>query len=193
MLRPGRTLLAAVALPLILAVAAACGGGGSNTPSQPADRAANALARGIAAQNANKLDEATQDYFEVLSYDPRNKFAFFDLGQIAKFQNRLQIAEGYYRSAIEIDPKYGSALFGLGLVRMAFNDIQGAIDLYLRAIVEEPTNAAAHYNLGLMLRIQGKTAEGDAEIARAIQLDPKLTPPPSPTATPKLASPTPTR
>jgi tetratricopeptide (TPR) repeat protein len=191
MLRPGGTLLAALALPVILALAAACGG--SNAPSKSFDPVGDALARGIAAHNANKLDEATKDYFEVLFNDPKNKFAFYNLGQIARTQNKLAIAEGYYRSALEADPTYGPALFGLGVVRQAFNSVQEAVDLYTKDIAIEPTNAAAHYNLGILLRIQGKTAQGDAEIARAIQLDPTLPQPPAPTPTPKPASPTPTR
>jgi len=188
---PARHTLVGLALPLMLALAA-CGGG--NAPAKPADPAADALARGIAAQNANKMDEATKDYFETLANDPKNKFAYYNLGQIAKVQNRLQVAEGYYRSALEIDPNYGPALFGVGYVRQAFNAIQEAIDFYRKDIAVEPNNAAAHYNLGILLRLQGKTSEGDAEIARAMQLDPKLPQPPSPTPTPKpTTTPTPTR
>ena len=185
------TFGSALVLPVILTLAASCGGSG--TVAKPADPAADALARGIAAHNADKLDEATKDYFEVLSSDPKNKFAFYNLGQIARVQNRLAIAEGYYRAALEADGNYGPALFGLGVVRQAFNAVQEAIDLYRKDIGLEPNNAAAHYNLGLLLRIQGKTAEGDAEIAKAIQLDPKLPQPPAPTPTPKPATPTPTR
>jgi tetratricopeptide (TPR) repeat protein len=180
------TLFGAAVLPLIVALAAACGGGGS--AGQPPAPTQDPLARGIAAQNANKMDEATKAYFEVLSSDPKNKFAYTNLGQIARFQNRFAIAEGYYRSALEIDPNFGLALFGLGATRQALNFIQDAIDLYRKDIAVEPTNAAAHYNLGILLRLQGKIAEGDAEIARAIQLDPKL-PLPGPATTVK---PTPT-
>ena len=176
------------ALPVVLAVAA-CGGGSAG---QPPAATPDALTRGIAAQNANKMDEATRAYFEVLSNDPKNKFAYTNLGQIARFQNRFAIAEGYYRSALEIDPNFGLALFGLGATRQALNFIQDAIDLYRKDIAVEPNNAAAHYNLGILLRLQGKIAEGDAEIARAIQLDPKL-PQPGPVTTAKpttTASPT---
>ena len=180
----------ALALSIILA---ACGGGSGSPPAKPGDPAADALARGIAAQNANRMDEATKDYFETLANDPKNKFAYYNLGQIARVQNRLAIAEGYYRSSLEIDPNFGPALFGLGVVRQAFNSVQEAIDLYRKDIAVEPNNAAAHYNLGILLRIQGKTAEGEAEIAKAIQLDPKLPQPPAPSATPKSPSPTPTR
>ena len=69
---------------------------------------------------------------------------------------------------------------------------EDAIALYRQDISVEPNNAAAHY-LGILLRVQGKTAEGDAEVARGKQLDPKLSQPPAPTATPKPATPTPTR
>jgi Tfp pilus assembly protein PilF len=185
------TLLGAVALPLVLALAAACGGGGGG--AKPADPTPDALARGIAAHNAGKIDEAKKAYFEVLMGDPKNKFAYYNLGQIARTAGQLAIAEGYYRSALETDPNYGPALFGLGAVRQAFNAVQEAIDLYRKDIAVEPNNAAAHYNLGILLRIQGKTAEGDAEIARAIQLDPKLPQPATPAPSPKTATPTPTR
>ena len=126
--------------------------------------------------------------------DPEQAFRFsaraVDDGAV---EVRFAIAEGYYRSALQTDPNYGPALFGLGVVRQVFNSVQEAVDLYTKDIAIEPTNAAAHYNLGILLRIQGKTAQGDAEIARAIQLDPKLPQPPAPTPTPKPASPTPTR
>ena len=170
---------------LVTLFTAACGGAAA--PAKP-DPAADALARGIAAHNANKMDEATKDYFEVLSSDPKNKFAFYNLGQIARIQNRLAIAEGYYRSALEIDPNYGPALFGVARVRELLGAVPEAIELYKKDISFEPNNASAHYNLGILLRLQGKTAQGDAEIARAIQLDPKL-PVPGPVST---AKPTPT-
>ena len=189
---PRQRIRFGAALPVILALAAACGGGG--TPAKLADPAADALARGINAQDANKIDEATKDYFEVLFNDPKNKFAFYNLGQIARNQNKLAQAEGYYRSALESDPNFGPALFGLGAVRQALNALDEAISLYRKDIAVEPNNAAAHYNLGILLRIQGKTVEGDAEIARGIQLDPKLPQPPAPTPTQKPTSnPTPTR
>ena len=167
------------------ALVTACGGG-ATTPTPPGDPAAMALARGIAAHNAGRADEAKQAYYETLFHDPRNKFAFYNLGQIARNTNQLAVAEGYYRSSLELDPSYGPALFGLGTVRMGLNFLADAIDIYRKDIVVEPDNAAAHYNLGICLRLSGKIAEGDAEIAKGIQLDPKLTAPPSirPTPTP---------
>jgi tetratricopeptide (TPR) repeat protein len=173
---------------LALGVAASCGVGSSAPPSPPADLAGEALARGIAAHNAGKTDEAKQAYYETLYRDPKNKFAFYNLGQIARFANKPQVAEGYYRSAVEIDANFAPALFGLGAVRQTLDATAEAIDLYRRVIAIEPANAAAHYNLGILLRLSGKVVEGDAEIAKGMQLDPKLTAPP-----PVRPTPTPTR
>ena len=171
---------------LVVAVTIAGCGLGAAAPSPPADPAGDALSRGIAAHNAGRIDEAKQAYYETLYRDPRNKFAFYNLGQIARIAQMFAVAEGYYRSALEIDANYGPALFGLAAVRQQLGGTAEAIDLYRKDIAIEPTNAAAHFNLGILLRLTGKTAEGDAEIARGIQLDPKLTPPPSirPTPTP---------
>ena len=112
------------AVALVVAVTIAGCGLGAAAPSPPADPAGDALSRGIAAHNAGRIDEAKQAYYETLYRDPRNKFAFYNLGQIARIQNRLAIAEGYYRAALETDPNYGPALFGLGVVRQAFNSVQ---------------------------------------------------------------------
>ena len=150
-----------------------------------ADPAGDALARGVAAQNAGKPEDAKKAYFETLAADPRNLLAFYNLGQIARVANKPGIAEGYYRQALEVDPNYAPALFGLAYVQGQQDAVQDAIALYRKVITIDGNNAAAHYNLGLLLRISGSIAEGDAEVARGRQLDPSLSAPgPVPTAAP---------
>jgi len=80
---------------LFAAAAVACGGGGSG-----GDSAADALNRGLAAHAAGKLDDAVTAYFQTLVKDPKNKFALYNLGEIAQRQNRLVAAEAYYRLAL---------------------------------------------------------------------------------------------
>ena len=152
-------------------------------PSQ-AESESDALNRGIQAQNSGNVDAATAAYFETLRANPKNKYAFYNLGQIARVANRFVAAEAYYRLALEIDPDFGAALFGLAYVRSAAGATQEAIDLYGHAVRVEPENAPAHYNRGLLLRSIGRVAEGDAEIARGRQLDPNLGAPATPGASP---------
>src|SRR5207247_6363306 len=166
----------------VLTAASSCGAGSS------AGTASDALSRGLQAHLAGRLDEATVAYFETLRRDPRNKFAYYDLGQIAHISSRPVAAESYYRLALEIDPGFGPALFNLAILRVEAGSAQEAIDLYQTLLVANPDYAAAHYNLGVALRSIGKQREGDEELARAHRLDATLTPPasmpdPSPAAT----------
>jgi tetratricopeptide (TPR) repeat protein len=169
------------------ALAAACG----NTPAT--NSADDALSRGLQAHAGGKLDEATAAYFEALAKDPKNKFAFYNLGVIAQGQNRPAAAESFYRLAIEQDARMGSALFNLAIVRALAGANQEAADLYRRVIAIDPNYAAAHFNLGLVLRLLGQNAEAEQELTKARQLDAKLVAP-SPSASPaRQASPSPSR
>ncbi|HEV8654912.1 MAG TPA: tetratricopeptide repeat protein [Candidatus Limnocylindria bacterium] len=170
------------------ALVAACGG---NTPAL--NTADDALSRGLQAHAAGKLDEATAAYFETLAKDPKNKFAFYNLGVIAQGQKRAAAAEAYYRLAIEQDAQMGSAIFNLAILRAQAGANQEAVDLYRRVIAIDPNYAAAHFNLGLLLRLLGQNAEAQTELTKAQQLDAKLVAP-SPSASPaRQASPSPTR
>jgi tetratricopeptide (TPR) repeat protein len=186
--RSMRALFLAI-IALLMGLGVACGG--SSPPG--AATADDLLNRGLQAHAAGKLDEATQAYFETLAKDPKNKFAYYNLGEIAQGQSRLVAAESYYRLALELDPKMTLALFNLAIVRTATGDTAGALDLYRRAVAADPNYASAHFNLGLLLRQLGQTAEAQQELATAQRLDAKLVAP-SPSATPaRQASPSPTR
>lgn len=153
----------------------------------------DALSKALQAHTAGKLDEAATAYFETLAKDPKNKFAFYNLGVIAQAQNRPAAAESYYRLALEQDARMGSALFNLAILRANAAANQEAADLYRRVIAIDPNYAAAHFNLGLVLRLLGQNAEAQLELAKAQQLDAKLVAP-SPSASPApRVSPSPTR
>ena len=172
----GRVLLFAI-MSLLLAT---CGSGAKSE----ADLSADALNRGLKAHNAGNYDDATTAYFEALFHDRQNRFAYFNLGQIAQTQKKPQVAEGYYRSALDIDKAFGPALFNLAIIRNDAGAKTEAIDLYRRDIAADPNNAAAYYNLALIIRDTGSGSEANQLFLRAQQLDAKLVPPPSPSRTP---------
>lgn len=175
---------------LFVTVMISCGGPATTSTGGGADEA---LSRGLQAHTAGKLDEATIAYFETLAKDPKNKFAFYNLGEIAQRQNRPPAAEAYYRLALEQDAKMLSALFNLAIVRTNAGASAEAVSLYRQVIAVDPNYAAAHFNLGLLLRQLGQSAEAQQELATAQRLDPTLVAP-SPSASPiRQASPSPTR
>ena len=147
--------------------------------------ASAALDKGLKAQVAGHSDEAVKDFRETLQHDPNNKFAYYNLGLIDQLAGRTDSAADNYRSALRTDPDYGPALLNLAIL-LTKSDPNQALKDYQHLVVVEPDNAGGHLNLGFLLKTLGRTDEGNAEIAKAISLDPSLrsrvpqTPNPSP-------------
>jgi Flp pilus assembly protein TadD len=60
---------------------------------------------------------------------------------------------------------------------LAAGDIDGAIAQFRSAIKLVPNSAQAHFQLGTALKRRGETGEGDHELKRAAELDPRLAAP----------------
>jgi tetratricopeptide (TPR) repeat protein len=157
------------ALLLLLLLIGAC-----SERTTDSDQASSALAAGLKAHAAGRLDEAAADYRKVLVYDPRNKFAYYNLGVIEQTQGDGGSAESDYRIAITIDPDFVPALFNLAILRGSSGGDHEAIDLYRQVIQIDEGYAAAHLNLGFLLIDNGQEREGNAELANAVGLDPTL-------------------
>ena len=153
---------------LVALLAAACGGSTSSTPS-----ASDQLNAGLRAQAAGDLTTAAADYRAVIALDPKNKYAYYDLGDVLQIQNQLAAAEQNYRACLQIDPNFVPALYNLAILRTTPSPTE-AEELYRHVISLQPNDAAAHLNLGFLLRSEGKTAEGDAELRTAVSLDSSL-------------------
>jgi Tfp pilus assembly protein PilF len=150
-------------------VLSACGA----TAKTEAQVATDELNAGLAAQRQGKNDEAAQHYHNVLAHDPRNQYAYYDLGLIDQNASRGPQAEQEYRQALQIDPNMTGALFNLAIIVTPTDPAQ-AVQLYQKVIQLQPRNAAAHLNLGFVYRDQGKADQAKAEFATATALDPAL-------------------
>jgi tetratricopeptide (TPR) repeat protein len=163
--RRSRCLVAAVAVVL----SGACSKGISE-----AQQASAALSAGLKAHAAGRLEEAAADYRKVLVYDPRSKFAYYNLGVIEQAQGDGESAESNYRIALTIDPDFVPALCNLAIVRTTQGGGRESIDLYRHVIDIDPNSAAAHLNLGFLLVDTGQSEKGKAKLAIAVELDPTL-------------------
>jgi tetratricopeptide (TPR) repeat protein len=148
--------------------------GGKKAPAQtPAQQATALLTAGLAAQAKGDIATATSDYTTVLGLDPKNKFAYYDLGLIDQEAGRNAQAENEYRQSLTIDPNFEVALFNLAILRTQPAP-QEAVDLYRHAITLSPRDAGAHLNLGFLLESLGQRAEGITELKLAIGIQPAL-------------------
>ena len=84
-------------------VLAACGGSDSSTGAK---KASDLLNEGLQAQVQGDASAATAKFDAVLKVDPKNKFAYYNLGLIEQKANDNAKAESNYRQAIAIDPNY---------------------------------------------------------------------------------------
>jgi tetratricopeptide (TPR) repeat protein len=134
------------------------------------------LEEALGFHTANNLPEATRLYNEILGSDPGNKYAHFNLGQIAQTSGDLDTAITQYLAALESDPDYGPALYNSGLAYGANEDLTNGIAMLRRALVVSPESARTMFNLGTMLIADGSEAEGADFIAQAVAIDPTLKP-----------------
>lgn len=178
-----RRAAASAALCASLIAGAGCS---SEPPAAEAKTAESVLEQALEEHAAGRQDEARRLYHEVLSLDPDSKYAYYNLGLIAQQSNRVPLADALYRAALTIDAKYWPALYNLALIKgSAAGGRREAEILYRKVIALNASYAPAYLNLGLLLVELGKQAEGEAMLARAVQLDPSLkTSSPSPAPPP---------
>ncbi len=148
-------------------------GGSSQVTKADAKKASSAVQSGLAAHSDGNLDKAAAQYDKAFTYDPKNKFAFYNLALIDEADENYGLAQTKYRAALKTDPKYGPALFNLAILRTK-DDPKEAISLYKAAVAADPKDAAALLNLGLLQRANNEQASGNKNVLRAIALDSKL-------------------
>jgi tetratricopeptide (TPR) repeat protein len=147
----------------------------TNTTSQATIARATAryFAQAASAEKAGKLNDARLAYLEVLKLDPLNVFAYYDLGDLYQTAGQSNDAAAAYEKALLIKPNYTPALFNLAVLETPTAP-PSAIALYKRIEAIEPKYAAAYFNLGLLELQINMTADGTAQLTKAVQLDPSL-------------------
>ncbi|HEY6567112.1 MAG TPA: tetratricopeptide repeat protein [Actinomycetota bacterium] len=165
MKRSGLPRLLSIAIVVTTLAATACGS--DVDPDQ-------ALAEGLAQQQAGNAEAAAAKYQQVLDVRPDDKYANYNLGVLEQAEGRTELAEGYYRAALDADPNFQPALFNLAIVRTSAGATQEAVDLYLRVIALDPQNASAHFNVGILLREAGQAKDATTHLNEALELEPSL-------------------
>jgi tetratricopeptide (TPR) repeat protein len=149
--------------------------GGCHRGSTPQQQAQSYLNAAVKAQQEGQVEAATSGFKNVLSLEPRNKYALFDLGLLAQRAGSSDVADKYYRQALDADPNFRPALFNLAVVRYQVGANEEAATLYRRIIALDPSAATSHLNLGFALLAMGDVKNAGKEFEAAVKLDPSLT------------------
>ena len=177
-----RALTASVALAACLGLTAGCSDGGSDGDSASAssgsaaaaaDAAGALLQSGLDQVAAGDEEAARTTFLNVLTLDPTNVYAHYNLGLIAQNRGQEKQALASYDDALAADPEFGPALYNKGILTES-TDLDAAVELYRQAIAADDTFAPAFMRLGFALLHLGHDDEGTTYLAKGLQLDPAM-------------------
>ena len=166
-----RGLLALLALAFC---ASACGTSAASLSHTAQQRRDTLIKQGLAAQSVGDATTAAAAYNAALVIDKTSAIAHYDLGDVQQLDlGKTVDAVANYKLALATEPNLAPALFNLAILETAHDPKAAAIS-YRRLIALDKSDAAAIWNLGYVLVALGQTKAGEAEVARALVLDPAL-------------------
>ncbi len=121
-------------------------------------------------QNFGQLDEAAEQWRQVLRLLPHHEQAYYGLANVLDAQGRSGDALVYFRAALRWRPGSVEARNGLGLALANQGRVPEALAEYERALRAKPDFVEARVNLGQILAQQGRTSEALAQYLEALRL-----------------------
>src|SRR5262249_51579091 len=131
------------------------------------------LTVGIKQAEDKQFAPARTTFHDVLSLDPGNKFAWYNLGLIAQTQNDPAAAIAAYKHALESDPRYTSAMYNEAIA-LEPTDRQQALSLYKQIVVINPKASTAYLRMSLLYDQLGDHENAVAARNKATALDSQL-------------------
>jgi len=131
------------------------------------------LERGVAAQKADRLDDAEAAYREVLTQDPDNADAFHLLGLVSARRGNVTAALDLIGRAIQLRPDMPMFHFNLAQALLRLGKNHEAVPPLRRATELAPDYAAAHAALGGVYESLADSAAAEQQYRRLIELQPQ--------------------
>jgi tetratricopeptide (TPR) repeat protein len=129
------------------------------------ERAAQAFGR-------KDWETARKLYQEMLREDPLNALTHANLAAVEQQMGNLKEAQALFSRALAINPELQQTWVAFGLVCYEKGDLYLALHAIARAIHEDPTDAKAHNYLAAVSKKLGWLDAAEAELQRAIELNP---------------------
>jgi tetratricopeptide (TPR) repeat protein len=123
---------------------------------------------------AGRLEQAEEQYQQILQAHPNQVDALHLLGMIAGRTGRPARAVDYLQATLRLKPDFAAAHNNLGNVFALQRRLPEAVASFRQAVRCQPDFAAAHSNLGNALRELGRVEEGIVSLQESLRLDPDL-------------------
>jgi len=127
---------------------------------------------GMILLDEGRLDEAIEQFQEILRMEPGNTAARADLGLVFMKKGSIPEAIQQYEEALRLQPDSVGAHCNLGSALLQADRFPEAAEQYESALKLDPDNVTVLANLGYILDQEGKPAEAISRYERALQIKP---------------------
>ncbi len=141
-------------------------------PTTESNKAGENYTKAVEAAQAGRYDEARTMLEAILVQFPNLAPAHYNLAYVLKSMKDWKGAEKEYLRVTELEPTRSDAFVALAAVRELDGRLQEAEEGLLATAPNFPQDAKFQYALGIMSINSGKTAEGEAALKKAAELDP---------------------
>jgi tetratricopeptide (TPR) repeat protein len=128
--------------------------------------------RAAAAVSKRDWKAARAAYQEMVDADPANAPALANLGAVEYQLKDYDAAVGHLERALAAQPGLAQTWLTLGMVHYERDDPMRALSALSRAVAEKPDDPRAHNHLAAATKALGWLGAAEAELHRALDLDP---------------------
>ncbi|HEY7574462.1 MAG TPA: sulfatase-like hydrolase/transferase [Thermoanaerobaculia bacterium] len=137
-------------------------------PESPTEDAAVADARGVAAAEAGRIDEARRHFQAALAQKPDDAKILLHLGMLSLREKDPATARGWFEKALASKPDAPGTLSALGLAQAQLNDQSGAYASWTRALKLDPAQYDTLFNLAMLSGRMGRIDEARRALERFV-------------------------
>ena len=143
------------------------------TALTPASEAAYAYARGLAAYEARRLEEAIEWWRRTVRLDPAMAQAHVGLGAALLQHGESATAEAEFRAALELNPHHADAWANWGAIAVQRGEYRQAVERFRKAVGCEPTDASLWVDLAISYAGAGDLPQARTAALNALSFDPE--------------------
>jgi Flp pilus assembly protein TadD len=141
-------------------------------PTPESNKAGEVYTKAVEAAQAGRYDEAEPMLKEILAQFPDLAPAHYNLGYVYQKKKDWKAAEAEYLRVTELEPTKSDAFLALAAVRELDGRMQEAADGVTAAAPSFAQDAKFQFAAGIMCLNAGKSAEAEAALKKAAELDP---------------------
>ncbi len=141
-------------------------------PPSATEDAATADARGVAAAESGRYEEARRSFEAALARDPENQAVLLHLGMLSLREKDAPAAQKWFTRALARNPDAPGTLAAMGLAQVALNDPAGAYESWSKAVRLDPSQYDALFNLAMLSGRLGKAEDARRSLERFVATAP---------------------